>query len=163
AFAGWDVGKGMPTSTDDTLDAHTAAIRGLLSAYLSTGDTTYRDRAKAVFNRMDQVFYDQAGLIYVATPGAKTVSYTPKRFAVLEGALRDMYELVGNQPGQAALGALLEKRIARLIKLVLNGWDDLNGDQMVEYPGECINVGPAPGFGGGQVPIPRGGLQMGER
>jgi hypothetical protein len=163
AYAGWDVSKGMPTSMDDTLDAHAAAIRGLLAAYLANDDTTYRDRAKAVFARMDQVFWDPAGLLYVATPGAKTVAYTPKRFAVLESALRDMYELVGNQPGQTALGKHLQGRIARLIKLVLNGWDDLNGDSIVEYSTECITLGPAPGFGMGQVPVGRGGLQMAER
>jgi hypothetical protein len=162
AYAGWDVSKGMPTSMDDTLDAHTAAIRGLLSAYLASGDTTYRDRAKAVYTRMDQVFYDPAGLIWVATPGAKTVDYTPKRFAVLEGALRDMYELVGTAPGQAKLGAHLQVEIARLIKLVLNGWDDLNGDKIVQSA-ECITNGPVPGFGNGVVPIGRGGLQMAER
>jgi hypothetical protein len=173
ALAGWDVSKGMATSTDDTLDAHTAAIRGLLAAYLATGNTAYRDRAKAVFTRMDSVFYDPAGLIYVATPGAKTVSYTPMRFAVLEGSLRDMYELVGNQPGNASLGALLQNRISRLIKLVLNGWDDLTGDGLVDYAlndpqfpsikSECVTLGPLPGFGQGLVTVGRGGLQMAER
>jgi hypothetical protein len=163
ALPGWDVSKGAATSTDDTLDAHTAAVRGLLAAFLATGDTTYRDRAKAVFNRMDQTFYDPAGLIYVFTPGGKTVSYTPRRFAVLEGALRDMYELVGAQPGQGALGKLLQNRITRLIKLVLNGWDDLNGDGHVDYKTECITLGPVPGWGMGVVTVGRGGLQMAER
>jgi hypothetical protein len=163
ALAGWDVRQGKAASTDDTLDAHTAAIRGLLAAYLATGNSTYRDRARAVFTRMDQVFYDPAGLIYVATPGATTVSYTPRRFALLEGALRDVYQLVGNQPGQAALGELLQDRIARLIKLVLNGWDDLNGDGHVDYRTECITIGPVPGFGMGVVSVGRGGLQMAER
>ena len=74
-----------------------------------------------------------------------------------------MYELVGNQPGQAALGALLQSRISRLIKLVLNGWDDLNGDGHVDYKTECITLGPVPGFGMGIVTVGRGGLQMAER
>jgi hypothetical protein len=163
ALPGWDVSKSAATSMDDTLDAHTAAIRGLLAAFLATGDTTYRDRAKAVFNRMDQTFYDPAGLVYVAAPGDKTVSYTPKRFAVLEGALRDMYELVGAQPGQAALGKLLQNRITRLIKLVLNGWDDIDDNGFVDYNSECITLGPVPGFGMGVITVGRGGLQMAER
>ncbi len=154
---------GATTSTDDTLDAHTAAIRGLLAAYLATGDTTYRARAEAVFTRMDSVFYSPSGLIYTATPGATSVPYTPMRFAVLEAALRDLYELVGAKPGNAALGATLQNRIARLIKLVLNGWDDLNGDGLVEYNTECITLGPVPGFGNGVVNVGRGGLQMAER
>jgi hypothetical protein len=163
AYAGWDVKKMAATSTDDSLDSYTAAIRGLLAAYLASGNTAYRDRAKAVFTRMDQVFYDPGGLIYVATPGAKTVAYTPMRFAVLEGSLRDMYELVGAQPGEAALGKLLQNRIGRLIKLVLNGWDDLNGDNLVDYSTECITQGVVPGWGQGVATVGRGGLQMAER
>jgi hypothetical protein len=163
ALAGWDVQKGAATSTDDTLDAHAAAVRGLLAAYLATGNTAYRARAEAVFTRMDDTFYSPGGLIYTATPGATTVSYTPRRFAILEAALRDMYELVGARPGHAALGQLLQDRLGRLIKLVLNGWDDLNGDAIVDYATECLTLGPAPGLGSGMAPIGRGGLQMAER
>ncbi len=43
---------------NDTLDAHTAAIRGLFASYLATGDTKYRVRAIAVYQRMEAVFYD---------------------------------------------------------------------------------------------------------
>ncbi len=34
---------------------------------------------------------------------------------------------------------VLESRIARIGKLYLNGWDDLNGDQIIEKPQECLN------------------------
>ena len=164
ALAGWDVSKGAASSSADTLDAHAAAIRGLLAAYLATSDTVYRDRAKAVFARMDRDFYDPAGLLYTATPGpVASVSYTPKRFAILEAALRDMFQLVGNQPGQAALGTLLQNRLGRLIKLVLNGWDDFNGDQLLEYGTECLTRSDFPGPDGGTVHLGHGGLQMAER
>ena len=166
AFAGWDVKAGAPTSTNDSLDAHTAAVRGLLAAYLASGDTKFRDRAKVVFTRMDATFYDPAGLIYVGAPGDKTVAYTPKRFAMLEGALRDMFELVGNQPGQDKLAALLQDRIGRLVKLVLNGWDDFNGDQIIEYDKECITATPftwPAGVPGAPTTLGHGGLQMAER
>ncbi len=164
ALAGWDVSTNAASSTDDSLDAHAAAIRGLLAAYLSTGDTSYRDRAVAVFNRMDKDFYDPAGLIYVGKPGDKSIAYTPKRFAILEAALRDMYELVGLQPGQDALGKVLQDRLARLIKLVLNGWDDLNGDGLIQYDSECITAVPyAGGSGIGLDKLGHGGLQMAER
>ena len=66
AWPGWDVAAGAPTSDDDTLDAHTAAIRGLFAAYLATGDTRYRDRAIAVFERVEAVFYDAGARIYGA-------------------------------------------------------------------------------------------------
>ena len=163
ALPGWNVSTSAATSTDDTLDAHTAAIRGLIAAYLATNDNTYLARAELAFNRMDSVFYSLPGLIYTATAGASSVDYTPLRFAVLEAALRDMYQIVGAQPGNAALGAKLQNRIARLIKLVLNGWDNISGTgNSAAYPTECINQGALPGFGMG-LPFPRGGLQMAER
>ena len=43
----------------------------------------FRSRAQQVFNRMDSVFYNLAGLIYTETAGATSVSYTPQRFAVM--------------------------------------------------------------------------------
>ncbi|HUJ58871.1 MAG TPA: hypothetical protein VLX92_10275, partial [Kofleriaceae bacterium] len=76
------------------------------------------------------------------------------RFALLQSALRDMYELVAARPGGEALEPVLEDRIARLDKLVLNGWDDVNRDQRV-FVAECT-----------QYHVdgsPHGGLQMAER
>ncbi|HEY3807013.1 MAG TPA: hypothetical protein VGL61_30630 [Kofleriaceae bacterium] len=155
AYDGWDVSAGAPTDTDDTLDAHAAAIRGLFAAYLATGDVRYRDRALAVFDRMQAVFYDAQARIYTPGPAPQDdVEYTPLRFALLQSALRDMYELVAAQPGGEALEPVLEDRLARLDKLVLNGWDDRDGDKQVEWPDECVDV-----IDG----LPRGGLEMAER
>jgi hypothetical protein len=155
AWAGWDLSAQAPSSMDDTLDAHTAAVRGLFAAYLATGDVKYHDRALAVFNRMDSVFYDAEARLYDATPApVDSVTYTPLRFALLQSTLRDMYELVAARPGGEALELTLEERIGRLHKLVLNGWDDRNGNRLVEWPDECVNV---------QQGLPRGGLQMAER
>jgi len=42
---------------------------------------------------------------------------------------------------------------------VLNGWDDRDGDRMVEWPSECANLG----VGADGRPMGRGGLQMAER
>ena len=155
AFAGWDVARAAPTTSDDLLDAHTAAVRGLFAAYLATGDVRYRDRALLVFQRLERVFYDVSARIYTATPApVASVEYTPLRFALLQSALRDMYELVASRPGGEALQPLLEAHVGRLNKLVLNGWDDRNQNRVVDYPDECVNV---------QGGLPRGGLQMAER
>jgi hypothetical protein len=157
AFAVWNVATSQPQEMSDTLDAHTAAIRGLLAGYLSTGDTRYRDRAVAVFHRMDAVFFHPTGRVYLPTPYAAApndFSYTPRRFGLLQGALRDLYELVASAPGQEKLAELLQTRLARMNKLILNGWDDRNLDGSVNWPGECINY-----IDG----LPRGGLQMAER
>jgi hypothetical protein len=155
AFAGWDLGERAPVDTTDTLDAHAAAIRGLFAAYLATGDAKYRDRALAVFARMHATFYDTDARIWSATPApVDTVEYTPLRFALLQSALRDMYELVATRPGGEALEPILEDRLGRLNKLVLNGWDDRNDNRYVDWPDECVNV---------RDQLPRGGLQMAER
>lgn len=155
AQAGWDAAASAPTSSDDSLDAHAAAIRGLFAAYLATGDVKYRDRAMAVWTRLDAVFYDRAARLYDSSPAPMDeVTYSPVRFALMQSALRDVYELVAERPGNEALAATVEARVARLNKLVLNGWDDRNENQLVDWPGECVNV---------QDGLPRGGLQMAER
>ena len=155
AYAGWDLDADAPTTTDDTLDAHAAAIRGLFAAYLATGDTRYRDRAEAVYARMDKVFYDGDARVWGSSPAPVTdVTYTPLRFALLQSALRDVYELVASRPGYEQMEPVLEARVARLNKLVLNGWDDRNYNKHVDWPDECTNVSNG---------IPHGGLQMGER
>jgi hypothetical protein len=158
AFAGWDLVRGAAADDGSSLDAHTAAIRGLLLAYLSTGNTKFRDRAEAVFSRLEGVFYDPSARLYRAVAGDRSlqVTFTPRRFGLLQGALRDTYELLALLPGNAAMAALIEQRVARLNKLVLNGWDDREGDQNVaaNWPAECVSV-----IDG----VPRGGLQMAER
>ncbi len=164
AWAGWDVSKHAPTSTQDLLDSHTAAVRGLLQAYLSTGDTKYRDRALAVFERVESTFWDPVARLYRTQAGdtGSTVTYTPVRFALAQAMLRDTYELIGAVDGHATLGALLEDRVGRLNKLVLDGWDDRNGNKLVDYPEECV-MQPIEGAsdpGGGAS---HGGLQMAER
>jgi hypothetical protein len=77
---------------------------------------------------------------------------------MLEGALRDTYELIASLPGNAPLQALIEDRVGRLIKLVLNGWDDRDQDQNVEWPQECASVTTVNG-----EPLVHGALQMAER
>jgi hypothetical protein len=156
AFGGWDVAKGEASDDGSTLDAHAAAIRGLLVAYLATGQIKYRDRAGAVFDRLESAFYDSSARVYrpAANDRSPTITFTPRRFGILQGALRDTYELVALLPGNGDLATLLEGRIARLNKLVLNGWDDRDQDENVEWPAECARVVDG---------LPRGGLQMAER
>jgi len=160
AYSGWNFNTSAPSDQSDSLDAHTAAIRGLFAAYLATGDTKYYARAIAVFNRMEVTFYDPDARVYSATPApVDSVTYTPLRFALLQSSLRDMYELVAARPGGESVEPLLEERVARLNKLVLNGWDDRNQDRIVEWPAECVRSDALPDGGA----FPYGGLQMAER
>jgi hypothetical protein len=158
AWPGWDVSQGAPTSDDDSLDAHTAAIRALLQSFLATGDTKYRDRALAVYQRVETTFWDPAARLYrpVAGDTSSTVVYTPMRFALVQAMLRDTYELIASRDGEDTLATQVLDRVARMNKLVLNGWDDRNGDQSVDWPGECVQGIDANG-------VPRGGMQMAER
>ena len=155
AWSGWDVTASKHVDEQDLLDAHTAAVRGLFAAYLATGDVRFRDRAIAVFNRLQAVFYDAGARIYTLTPTpADSVEYTPLRFALLQSTLRDMYQLVAARPGGEALEPVLAERLGRLDKLVLNGWDDRNQNRLVDFPDECVTV---------QGKRGHGGLQMAER
>jgi len=158
AWLGWDVSQGAPTSDDDSLDAHTAAVRALLQAFLATGDTKYRDRALAVYTRVEATFWDPNARMYrpVAGDTSSTVVYTPMRFALVQAMLRDVYELIASKDGQDTLAAQVLDRVARVNKLVLNGWDDRNGDGKVDWPTEC-----AQGLDANGAPL--GGLQMAER
>ncbi len=161
AYSGWDLSKSAATDDGSALDAHTAALRGLLVAYLTTGDTKYRDRAGSVFARLDSAFYDPKARIYrtVAGDTSATVTFTARRFGLLQGALRDTYELIAVLPGQQTMASLIEDRVARLNKLVLNGWDDRDEDGDIEWPAECAQVTTGPDG----KPLVLGGLQMAER
>jgi hypothetical protein len=161
AFSGWSLVGNRPTDAGTSLDAHTAALRGLLTAYLATGDTRYRDRAKLVFDRVEGQFYDPNARVYRATAGdrAMQITFTPRRFGLLQGSLRDSYELIALLPGNEAMRSLIEDRVGRLNKLVLNGWDDRDQDHVIEWPSECAHLGVGPDAG----PLGLGGLQMAER
>jgi hypothetical protein len=161
AYGGWDLATASPTDTGDTLDGHAAAIRGLLVAYLATGQTKYRDRATAVFDRLESAFYDPNARVYRTTAGdtSSTLTYTPRLFGIVEGALRDTYEVVALLPGNSAMASLIEDRVGRFIKLVLNGWDDRDQDESVEWPSECASTTTLPDGG----ILVHGGLQMAER
>jgi len=114
-----------------------------------------------VFDRVESAFYDPSARLYRPVEGDRsaTVTFTPRRFGLLEAMLRDMYELVAVLPGNEAMAALILDRVGRLDKIVLNGWDDRDGDQLVEWPSECAQLGTGPD---GQ-PLGLGGLQMAER
>jgi hypothetical protein len=178
AYAGWSLTTDAPTDGGTSLDAHTAAVRGLLTAYLATGDVRFRERALVVFQRIESSFYDASARIYRPTLGdtSNRVTFTPRRFGLLQAALRDIYELIAIDAGKEALAAEIVDaqvgRLGRLNKLVLNGWDDRDQDTQVTWPDECVRYhtswnGPGSDTGvdaGGQGHVlALGGLQMAER
>ena len=64
--------------------------------------------------------------------------YTSANFAVLQGALRQHYKLTANKPGSEDKAARVLWQVERSVKLVLNGWDDTNGDRLVDTATECL-------------------------
>jgi hypothetical protein len=58
-----------------------------------------------------------------------------------QGALRQYWKLVGKRPGNEQLAAEILERVQRTNKLILNGWDDANADNKVQYPTECTGAG----------------------
>ena len=160
-YGGWNLTSGAATGGGTSLDGQAAVIRGLLIAYLATGAPKFRDRATAAFGRLESAFYDPSARVYrpIAGDRGPTITFTPRRFGILQGALRDSYELIGLLPGNDAMASLIQDRVGRLNKLVLNGWDDRDQDQLVAWPSECAQLGVGPDG----MPMGRGGLQMAER
>ncbi len=155
AVNGFDTKSGTADAQPTTLEAQSAAVRGLLEAYLSTSDTSYRVRAQQAYAVLEQRYYHPQLRVYRPVPGEeREFVFTPTRLGVLQSALREMYLLIGARPGSEALRAELETRLGRLNKLVLNGWDDRNDNGIVDYPAECMRVVDG---------LPRSGLQLGER
>jgi hypothetical protein len=124
------------------IEAEAGAIRGLLEAYLATGDDRYRQVAMRVFDDLDRRFWMTEPRAYRArSDETDTFTWNPLAFGTLQGALRQYWKLVGTRPGQEQLAAELLERIQRINKLLLNGWDDANGDNRLTWPDECTGAG----------------------
>jgi hypothetical protein len=132
---------GHATASTDatTLETQTAAARALTEGFLLSGDETFRDRARAVIKRLEKDFYSAPARMYREQAGGPDqVHMTPERFAWLQSALRETYKVLSVVGDPVLDRPVLEDRIERAIKLFLNGWDDLDGDQAVQKPQECL-------------------------
>ncbi len=135
-------GKWNPTTDATLLESQGAALRTLVEAWFLSQDTTYRDRARAVATKLFTAFWSEPARMFRGVAGgADDVVMTAERFAWLQQALREIYEGIW-VPGDPLLDRVGAGRpiIARVNKLYLNGWDDLNGNQTVEKPGECLGA-----------------------
>ena len=123
-----------------TLESQAAAVRALVEGFLVTGDESYRARARAVARRLESAFYSApARMFRGVSGGGDEVLMTPARFAWLQSALRETYKVL-HVAGDPALGRdVLEDRVARVNKLFLNGWDDLDGNQTPDGS-ECLGA-----------------------
>jgi hypothetical protein len=129
-------------TTDATLvESQGAALRTLVEAWFLSQVPKYRDRARAVATKLFTAFWSEPARMFRGVAGgADDVVMTAERFAWLQQALRETYEGIW-VPGDPNLDRpALETTIARVNKLYLNGWDDVNGNQTVEKPGECLDA-----------------------
>jgi hypothetical protein len=134
-------GQWTATTDPTLLESQGAAVRVLVEAWFLTKDTSYRDAARAAARALLTVFWsDPARMFRAQAGGADDIVMTPERFAWLQQALRETYEGVW-LPGDPLLDrGVLEDRVARVNTLYLNGWDDVNGNQAVDQPQECLDA-----------------------
>jgi hypothetical protein len=132
-------GHAVASTGAPSLETQTAAARALTEAYLMTGDETYRDRARAVVRKLATDFYSApARMFRQQAGGPDEVHMSSERFGWLESALRETYKTLSVQGDPVLDRVVLEDRVERVIKLYLNGWDDLNGNGVVDAPAECL-------------------------
>ncbi|HEY7957531.1 MAG TPA: hypothetical protein VII38_19625, partial [Polyangia bacterium] len=141
-YNGYDLAAGAPDPSPTRLESEASAIRGLLDAYLATSDEKYRDAAERIYADLDKRFWMDDVRAYRTVVGVSDgIVWTPMQFASLESALRQYWKLVARRPGQERTANDLLTRFARTFKLVVNGWDDANSDDKIDYPGECTGAG----------------------
>ena len=144
----YDLTAAAADSSPSDLAAEAAAIRGLLDACLATSQQKYCDAAVPVYADLLSRFWMTDVLAFRTTATVDDpMQYTPIRFALLEAALRQYYKLEASKPGNEAEGADLLQKLKRSFKLVVNGWNDQNQNDKVDWPQECTGAG----------------MQMGER
>ena len=144
----FDVAAGTRDLTPTRIESEAACIRALLDAFLATSNEKYRQTAMLIYDDLGRRFYmDDVRAFRTVEGESNRIVWTPLAHGTLQGALRQYWKLVARRPGNERVAAELLQRVKRQNKLVLNGWDDANGDDVVQYPSECTGAG----------------LQMGER
>jgi hypothetical protein len=154
----WNFSNETHPSVERTRIEHElAATRGLLEAFLATGEVRYRERALRVWQRIEHERWDERLGIYrtgTSRDDRDDLRWSAMQWAHYTSAAREVFKLIGSRPGEERLGRQLLARWTRSSKLILNGWNDMNRDDRVQWPSECVFV---------RDGLVRGGLQMAER
>jgi hypothetical protein len=134
------VGGVATPSTDATMiESQTSAARAMTEAFLMTGDLAYQTRARAIVTKLASDFYSApARMFREQANGPDQITMTPERYGWLQSSLRETYKSLYVVGDPVLDRTVLEDRLARVGKLYLNGWDDLNGDQVIDKPQECL-------------------------
>ncbi len=138
----YDVAAGAPDGTPTRIESEAWAIRALLDAYLATSNERYRQTAMRIYADLERRFWMTDVRAFRTVAGVSDrIVWTPRAHGAIQGALRQYWKLVARRPGNERVAAELLERVKRQNKLVLNGWDDANGDDRVQYPAECTGAG----------------------
>jgi len=138
----YDVSSGMRDPTPTRIESEASVIRALLDAYLATSNEKYRQAATLIYDDLDRRFWMPDVRAFRTVDGeSNRIVWTPVAHGTLQGALRQYWKLVARRPGNERVASELLQRVKRQNKLVLNGWDDANGDDTVQYPAECTGAG----------------------
>ncbi|WP_250656462.1 hypothetical protein [Alkalimarinus coralli] len=120
-----------------SLDAQFAAIRGLSAAFIATGDTRYRDEARALYVAVEKTYFD-AELGTWSLKGGVT-EQTPWTAAAISGALRETMLHLKNSEGEKEASlelATLVERYTTWFRTVINGNSTEQGLQLAEWIGD---------------------------
>jgi hypothetical protein len=138
----YDVAAGAADQTPTRIESQAAVIRALLDAYLATSNERYRQAAMRGYADLERRFWMADVRAFRTVVGeSDRIVWTPLAHGTLQGALRQLWKLVARRPGNERMAAELLERVKRENKLVLNGWDDANADDVVQYPAECTGAG----------------------
>ncbi|MCP4326755.1 MAG: hypothetical protein GY787_33990 [Alteromonadales bacterium] len=116
-----------------SLETQFAAIRGLVAAFLATGDESYKTAARNVYLAVDKNQFDKNINTWAEQPG-KATTHTAYTSAAISGGLREVILHLKNEEGEnnpALELQLLTERYTAWFKTVING-----GMQLSEWLGD---------------------------
>ncbi len=108
-YNSYTIGVGASTS-EKTLAANAAIIKGLYAAYKATNDITYLNEANSAYNHLINTFYVPSIKAFRTTLNETDAVYSPWNLAILSAALKDA-SLVGNKSDAAIIYARVFKNI----------------------------------------------------
>ncbi len=124
---------GGKVESNTSLDAQFSAIRGLVAAFLATGDESYKASARSIYVAVEKNMFDKGINTWAQTPGKATI-HTPYTAAAISGGLREAILHLKNEEGEnvpALELQLLTERYTSWFKTVING-----GMQQAEWVGD---------------------------
>jgi len=142
-YNSYTIGTGASTS-NKTLAANAAIIKGLYAAYEATGDMNFLDEANNAYNYLINTFYVPSTMVFRTTLNETTAVYTPWNLAILSAALREA-SLVGEQVDAELI-------YTRVFKTVYNGMILAEAEQSGETGSDSDGDG-VPYIAGGTRPF----------